>query len=220
MMNPQLFVTRWHSPKGRQLASEFTDALQNIDPDQAVEALSNLSLRHEQSSTIVRTPDIDVRGIQLSNLTIKELDLQRADLSFSCFAGCRFVNLDFQNADFGYCRFNDCVFENCTLDSTNMQYAQFNACSLINSSLQQLADLSFSHWIGCTFDSSSVYVQTKNALFDQCTFSELTFRAKGGSVEFTHCRFNNLIFEEFSGSASLQFYNSDDPQIKVAPSEA
>lgn len=214
-MNAQALIDRWKSQKGQELRTEFAQALLISDVEVAEQTLVSLSTSHDSSTTIVRAPLVDMRGIHLDGITIHDLDLQQAEFGFATLTNCRFVNVHLLNVDFSYCRLSDCVFENCDIDTSNWRYAEVQSCSFINDSrIAALADPSFSRWSNCSFANTFIYLQVQNALFSDCHFYTLTFRAKGEMLTFNNCIFQETIFEEFPTSARCIFNGPEVPAFR------
>lgn len=213
-MNPEVFINRWKSAKGQELRAEFAQALLISDPEEAERTLVFLSSRHDSSTTIVRAPQMDMRGIHLEDVTIHELDLQQVDFGFSTLINCRFVNVHLMNVDFSYCQLSDCVFENCDIDTSNWRYAEVQNCSFNGSRIGALADPSFSKWSNCSFANKFIYFQVQNAVFTDCNFENIEFRAKGEMLSFNNCKFQETVFEEFPSSAKCIFNGSETPEFR------
>ena len=119
---------RWRSPIGTLLAESIRAHLRRVSIETIYDllelrikygkeyfGLKDLYEKHPMSNS--ECDRLDLRGISVIRLEVKNAKLEEIDFSYACFDRMVFENVDFINCKFFYTQFSDVKLINCRFDA-------------------------------------------------------------------------------------------------------
>ena len=79
--------------------------------------------------------DADFKHCTFTNISFKQVTLQKAEFLNCVFIGCYFRRSEFANVRFAGCRFIDCDFPNIIIKSCDFRYSLFRGCHIAYSEM-------------------------------------------------------------------------------------
>ena len=120
-------MVRWRSPIGTLLAESIRAHMRRLSLETISDfldlkikygkeyfGLHDLYERHPMSNSPCQ--GLDLRGISIIRLEVKNTKLEGIDFSYACFDRMTFENVDFINCRFFYTQFSDVKLINCRFD--------------------------------------------------------------------------------------------------------
>ena len=189
MLSPSSLINRWTTPAGAAIRIGVIEAL-----------AANQDLR----VVLRRLPGadevfdwLDLRGIDLSGLTIRTNEFVAASLDFACLDRCHFKGAILDNASLLYTAFNHATFSRTQMQSVKALHASFDGANF-NGVLAMNADLSYGSFHGAVIVNSDfgkcrcACTTFSNSALHEAKFDEATL----GHVNFSGARASNCSFKD------------------------
>lgn len=169
MVTASGLIERWKTSQGERVINYILAGSSGNDDEfrnELIRMLGDL----QDANLLSEAGTIDLRGIFLSKVHFENINLNKADLSFS--------------------NIRDCTFTNCDCSFWELEYGELYNCNFNNTSV---------HSLGCyhSLVTSCAFEQTYFTLgFNDCIISNSTFRKSKVRLGGVHSKFTNVKIDE------------------------